>query len=51
VVDGKSATFMVLDDKSIHPNYDFGIWVNTEFFARAFENVFNTLWEQGKALK
>jgi sugar-specific transcriptional regulator TrmB len=51
VVDGKSATFMVLDDKSIHPNYDFGIWVNTEFFAKAFENVFNTLWEQGKALK
>jgi sugar-specific transcriptional regulator TrmB len=51
VVDGKSATFMVLDDASIHPNYDFGVWVNTEFFAKAFDNVFNTLWEQGKALK
>ncbi len=51
IVDGKSATFMVLDDASIHPNYDFGIWVNTPFFAKAFENVFNTLWEQGKALK
>ena len=51
VVDGKSATFMVMDDASIHPNYDFGIWVNTEFFAKAFENVFNTLWDQGKALK
>ncbi len=51
VVDGKNVTFMVMDDASIHPNYDFGIWVNTEFFAKAFENVFNTLWEQGKALK
>ena len=51
VVDGKSATFMVMDDASIHPSYDFGIWVNTEFFAKAFENVFDTLWDQGKSLK
>ncbi|MEM4242673.1 MAG: helix-turn-helix domain-containing protein [Candidatus Woesearchaeota archaeon] len=51
VVDGKSATMMVLDDASTHPNYDFGVWVNTEFFAKAFENVFNTLWDSGKAVK
>jgi sugar-specific transcriptional regulator TrmB len=51
IVDGKSATMMVLDDASIHPNYDFGIWVNTEFFVKAFENVFNLLWEQGRQTK
>ncbi len=51
VVDGKSATMMVLDDASIHPNYDFGVWINTEFFSKAFENVFNQLWEQGKQVK
>jgi sugar-specific transcriptional regulator TrmB len=51
VVDGKSATFMVLDDASTHPNYDFGIWVNTEHFAKAFENIFELLWQQGKQVK
>ncbi len=51
VVDGKNVTFMVLDDVSTHPSYDFGVWVSTESFAKSFENVFNTLWENGKALK
>lgn len=51
VVDGKSVTFMVLDDASAHPNYDFGVWVNTESFAKSFENIFNTLWDNGKAVK
>ncbi|MEM2915855.1 MAG: helix-turn-helix domain-containing protein [Candidatus Woesearchaeota archaeon] len=51
VVDGKSVTFMVLDDTTTHPNYDFGIWVNTESFAKSFENIFNTLWENGKTVK
>lgn len=51
VIDGKNATIMVLDDATTHPNYDFGVWVNTEFFAKAFENIFNTLWESGKSVK
>ena len=50
-VDGKSTTLMVLDDASIHPNYDFGIWINTEFFTKAFDNVFEGLWNNGKAVK
>jgi sugar-specific transcriptional regulator TrmB len=51
VVDGKSATMMVMDDATIHPNYDFGVWINTAFFAKAFDNVFDTLWNQGKPVK
>jgi sugar-specific transcriptional regulator TrmB len=51
VVDGKSATFMVLDDATIHPNYDFGVWVNAESFSKSFENVFEMLWNQGKVMK
>ncbi len=51
VIDGKNTTFMALDDTNIHPNYDFGVWVNTDFFAKAFDNVFNVLWEQGKPVK
>jgi len=45
VVDGKQVTFMVLDD-SVHPNYDFGVWVNAENFAKNFENMFGILWDK-----
>ena len=40
VIDGKELTFMVLDDKEVHPTYDVGIWVNTPFFASALEDLF-----------
>ncbi|MEM4253900.1 MAG: helix-turn-helix domain-containing protein [Candidatus Woesearchaeota archaeon] len=51
VVDGKNVTFMVLDDASTHPSYDFGVWVNTEPFAKSFENIFNSIWDSGKPVK
>jgi len=46
VVDGKQVTFMVLNDADIHPNYDFGVWVNAQNFTKSFENMFNLLWDQ-----
>ncbi len=46
VIDGKSVVLMALDDNKTHPKYDFGIWVNTEFFAKSFENIFNMLWNK-----
>jgi len=46
VVDGKQVTFMVLDDADIHPNYDFGVWVNAANFAKSFDNLFNLIWEK-----
>ena len=49
VVDGKEITFMLLDDREIHPSYDVGVWVNTKFFARALESVFESLWPNMKA--
>ena len=33
VIDGKEITFMLLDDALVHPSYDVGVWVNTQFFA------------------
>lgn len=45
IVDGKSIVIMLMDDKKVHPNYDTGIWVNTPFFASAFENMFNNAWK------
>lgn len=45
VVDGREITFMLLDDGEIHPSYDVGVWVNTKFFAKALEGIFNSLWQ------
>lgn len=41
IIDNKEILFMINDDKNIHESYDTGIWVNTPFFARALENMFN----------
>jgi len=46
VIDGKSVVLMALDDSTTHPKYDFGVWVNTDFFAKSFENIFNMLWNK-----
>lgn len=48
VVDSKELMFMVLDDDKTHPSYDIGIWINTEFFARALEDLFNIAWTSFK---
>ncbi len=45
LVDGKELTFMLMDDKDVHPTYDVGIWVNTMFFANALENLFDSKWK------
>ncbi len=51
VVDGKELTFMVLEDKDVHPTYDVGIWVNTPFFAQALEELFELAWKDMKPVK
>jgi sugar-specific transcriptional regulator TrmB len=51
IVDGKELIFMVLDDKEVHPTYDVGIWVNTPFFAKALEDLFETSWKNMKPIK
>ena len=48
VIDAKELTFMVLDDKEVHPTYDVGIWVNTPFFAKALEDLFELAWKEMK---
>jgi len=48
IIDKKAVTFMALEDKAAHPNYDFGVWVNTEFLAKAFDNIFESLWAGSK---
>ncbi|HLF53811.1 MAG TPA: helix-turn-helix domain-containing protein [Candidatus Nanoarchaeia archaeon] len=44
IVDSKELMFMLLDDKSVHPNYDVAVWLSTDFFAKALEQMFEAAW-------
>jgi len=46
VIDSKELMFMLLDDKSVHPNYDVAVWLSTDFFAKALEQMFDAAWEE-----
>ena len=50
IVDGKHVVFNLMDDEKTTPNYDAGIWVNTEFFAGALHKMFNQIWQQREAV-
>ncbi len=51
IVDGNQLMFMLLDDEKFHPNYDVGIWINTEFFSQALEQMFEIMWKELKLVK
>lgn len=51
IIDSNQVMFMLLDDEKFHPNYDIGVWVNTEFFAQALEQLFELAWKDMKAVK
>lgn len=51
VIDSNQIMFMLLDDEKFHPNYDIGIWINTEFFAMALEQMFDLAWKEMKSVK
>jgi sugar-specific transcriptional regulator TrmB len=51
IVDSKEVIFMVMDDAEVHPTYDVGIWINTPFFAKALEDMFELAWRDMKKIK
>lgn len=51
IIDGNQMMFMLLDDEKFHPNYDVGVWINTEFFAGALEQFFDLAWKDMKPVK
>jgi sugar-specific transcriptional regulator TrmB len=51
IVDSNQLMFMLLDDEKFHPNYDTGVWINTEFFAQALEQLFELAWKEMKSVK
>ncbi|HLC31908.1 MAG TPA: helix-turn-helix domain-containing protein [Candidatus Nanoarchaeia archaeon] len=46
IVDSEQVLFMLLDDRTVHPNYDVAVWISTEFFARALEQLFEAAWKE-----
>ncbi len=51
IIDSNQLMFMLLDDEKIHPNYDIGVWINTEFFAQVLEQLFNLAWKEMKPVR
>lgn len=51
VVDAEQLLFMIMDDDKVHPSYDVGVWVNSEFFANALEQMFEGTWQKLKTSK
>ena len=51
VIDSEQLMFMLLNDEEVHPTYDVGVWLNTEFFAQALESLFEIAWNKFKAIK
>ena len=45
IIDEKKTVFSLLDDQNTNPDYDAGVWVNTDFFAMSLQNMFNHIWE------
>ena len=50
IVDSEEVMFMLLDDKTVHPNYDVAVWLSTEFFARTLEQMFEIAWREFQPL-
>ncbi|MEM4625649.1 MAG: helix-turn-helix domain-containing protein [Candidatus Pacearchaeota archaeon] len=51
IVDNQHLVFMLLDDKSVHPSYDVGVWISTPFFANALNQMFEMAWKDFKPIK
>jgi HTH-type transcriptional regulator, sugar sensing transcriptional regulator len=45
IVDGEQMMFLLLDDKTVHPNYDVGVWISSDFFAKSMGQMVETSWK------
>ncbi|MBU2496901.1 MAG: hypothetical protein KJ767_02485 [Nanoarchaeota archaeon] len=50
IIDGRELLFMIMDDNKVHPNYDTGVWLNTEFFASTLKHLFENMWKTATPL-
>ena len=45
IIDDGQLMFMLTDDKSVHPNYDVGVWLSTDYFAKVMSQMFDLVWQ------
>ena len=45
IIDDEQMMFMLLDDKTVHPNYDVAVWLSSGFFAKSLSQMFNLAWK------
>lgn len=46
IVDSGQVLFLLLNDKDVHPNYDVGVWLSSEFFSQTMDKMFTQTWSQ-----
>ncbi len=51
IVDNKNVLLLASDDEKVHPDYDFGVWVNTEHFAKSMVGLFDRVWQDASDKK
>ncbi|MEK6859175.1 MAG: helix-turn-helix domain-containing protein, partial [Nanoarchaeota archaeon] len=46
VIDERQLMFMLLDDKTVHPNYDIAAWLVSDYLAKSLGQMFELAWGQ-----
>ena len=49
-VDGDQLLLMLMDDNSVHENFDSGVWISTPYFVQHFDSMFEKDWKEMKKL-
>jgi len=44
-VDGKETLFLLTSDEKTDPNFESAVWVSSDFFAKSFNDLFNSAWK------
>jgi len=44
LVDNKQIMFMLTDDEEVHPSYDMGFWINSDYFSGTMSKMFEKVW-------
>jgi len=50
IIDDGQLMLMLTDDTTVHPNYDVGVWLSTDYFAKVMNQMFDLAWDEFKPL-
>ena len=45
IIDNEQIMLLLLDDKTVHPNYDFGVWLSSDYFAKSMNQMVENTWK------